>query len=265
MRMGPPGWATDLAVLELTGSVVEDHPDHLVVRTPHNPDFHWGNCLFVTGDDALSDAERWVSTFRRAFPDVPWVAIGLTRMPEDQEAWVAQGLDLELDDVLTTRTLPRRTPRPDGYTVRRLGGGDWAQSVAQAVAENDRTGEHDPTSFGRFAQAQAQARAALSQRDLGAWFGAFADGTLVADLGIVRCGTTARYQSVGTDAGHRRRGLASHLLGVAAQWAADSGCDHWVIVTEPTNSAGRVYRRLGFAPDTGAIRAYRRPPRVEAP
>lgn len=261
MRIGPPGWATDLAVLELTGSVVEDHRDHLVVRTPHNPDFHWGNCLFITDDDAIDDAQRWVTTFRLAFPESPWIAIGLTRMPEDHDAWVAHGLELELDDVLTTRTLPRQVPLPEGYTARRLRGGDWAQSMAQSVAENNRTGEEDPSSFGRFARAQVRARRALSERDLGAWFGAFAGGALVADLGIVRCGTTARFQSVGTDPKHRRQGLASHLLGVAAQWAADGGCDQWVIVTEPTNPAGRVYRSLSFVPDVGAVRAYRGPPR----
>jgi GNAT superfamily N-acetyltransferase len=83
----------------------------------------------------------------------------------------------------------------------------------------------------------------------------------VADLGIVRCGTTARYQSVGTDLDHRRRGLASHLLGVAAAWAGERGCDRWVIVTEATNPAGRVYRRLGFAPDVGSAQAYRPPAR----
>ena len=107
MHTFSPGWATDLAVLEHSGSIVEDHEDHLVVRTPRNPDFHWGNCLFVTEEDTVDDAGRWVSTFRSAFPEATWVAIGLTRMPDDQDAWVAQGLDLELDDVLTTRTLPR--------------------------------------------------------------------------------------------------------------------------------------------------------------
>ena len=106
MRTFSPGWATDLAVLEHSGSVVEDHGDHLVVRTPHNPDFHWGNCLFVTDEDTVDEAARWVSVFRSAFPEATWVAIGLARMPDDQDAWVAQGLDLELDDVLTTRTLP---------------------------------------------------------------------------------------------------------------------------------------------------------------
>ncbi|MHB8188227.1 MAG: GNAT family N-acetyltransferase [Dermatophilaceae bacterium] len=261
MRNFPPGWATDLAILEHSGSTVEDRGDHLLVRTPHNPDFHWGHCLFVTDEDAMGDAARWVDAFQLAFPEATWVAIGLPRMPDDQDAWVAQGLDLELDDVLTTRTLPRQTPLPEGYTVRRLSGQDWAQSVARSVAENDRTDEHDPQSFERFAQGQAQARRALSERDMGASFGAFAGDVLIADLGIVRCGTTARYQSVGTDDEHRRHGLASHLLGVAARWTADRGCDRWVIVTEATNPAGRVYRSLGFEPDTGNAQAYRKPPR----
>ena len=53
MRHLPPGWATDLAILELCGSVVEDRTDHLLVRTPGNPGFHWGNCLFVTDTGAV--------------------------------------------------------------------------------------------------------------------------------------------------------------------------------------------------------------------
>jgi GNAT superfamily N-acetyltransferase len=261
MRDLPPGWATDLAILEHCGSTVEDRGDHLIVRTPRNPDFHWGNCLFVTDEDPVGDAGRWVMTFQSAFPEATWVAIGLIRMPDDQDARVAQGLDLERDDVLTTRTVPRQTPRPKGYAVRRLSGQDWAQSVARSVAENCRTNEQDPQSFGRFAQEQVRARRALSERDIGASFGAFAGDVLIADLGVVRCGTTARYQSVGTDEEHRRRGLASHLLGVAARWAADRGCDRWVIVTEATNPAGRVYRSLGFEPDTGNAQAYRKPTR----
>jgi GNAT superfamily N-acetyltransferase len=264
MRTFPPGWATDLAILEHCGSIVVDREDHLVVRTPHNPDFHWGNCLFVTDEDTVGDARKWVDAFQSAFPEATWVAIGLTRMPDDLDAWVELGLELELDDVLTTRILPRQTPLPEGYTVRRLSGKDWGQSVARSVAENDRTQEQDPRSYERFAQAQADARRSLSERDVGASFGAFAGDTLIADLGIVRCGKTARYQSVSTADQHRRRGLASHLLGVAARWA-DGGCDRWVIVTEATNPAGRVYRSLGFEPDTGNAQAYRKPPAKAAP
>jgi GNAT superfamily N-acetyltransferase len=261
MRWCPPGWATDLAILEHTGSLVEEHEDHLVVRSPHHPDFFWGNFLLVTDEHAVDDAGHWVEAFHAAFPGAGWVAIGLPRMPADEDAWLTQGLDLELDDVLTTRALPRRTPLAEGYTVRRLDGADWEQDLARALADNLRLDEYEPAEYERFARGQLLARQDLSSRDLGAWFGAFADGRLVADLGIVRCGPAARYQDVTTDEAHRRRGLASHLLGVAARWAADGGCDQWVIVTGATNPAGRVYRAVGFEPDTGMVQAFRKPPR----
>lgn len=256
-----PGWATDLAILRLSGSVVTDFGTHLVVRTPDNPDFHWGNFVLVTDERRVDDAAAWVGAFEAAFPGAGWVSIGLPRLPGDTAAWAAQGLTLEVDEVLTAGSLPSPAPLTDGYTVRRLEGDDWASAVARSVADNARTGEHEPASFASFAQRRAVARRALSERGLGAWFGAFAGDALVADLGIVRCGTAARYQDVGTDEAHRGRGLASHLLGVAAQWAADAGCQQWVIVTEAESAAGRLYRSLGFVPDTANVLAYRGPGR----
>jgi hypothetical protein len=38
MRSFPPGWATDLASREHCGSTVEDRGDHLIIRTPQDPD-----------------------------------------------------------------------------------------------------------------------------------------------------------------------------------------------------------------------------------
>jgi hypothetical protein len=65
-----------------------------------------------------------------------------------------------------------------------------------------------------------------------------------AHLGTVRCGKRACYASIDTDDDHRRRRFASHLRGVAARCTADRGCNRWVIVTEATNPAGRVYRTV---------------------
>jgi GNAT superfamily N-acetyltransferase len=166
---------------------------------------------------------------------------------------------LEVDEVLTAAALPPLAPLADGYTVRRLEGDDWALAVARSVADNARTSKEEPVSFASFARRRARARRDLSERGHGAWFGAFAGDALVADLGIVRCGTAARYQDVSTDEAHRGRGLASHLLGVAARWAADAGCEQWVIVTEAESAAGRLYRSRGFGPDTANVLAYRRP------
>ena len=256
----PPGWATYLAIEEMSGSLVEDRGDHLVVRTPANPQYHWGNCVLVTDPAAVDDADRWVGAFQVAFPGAAWVAIGLVRPPDDERAWTGRGLALEVEEALTTCTLPRAAPLPDGYTARELAGDDWERSVAFAVEENDRLRQEHPATYEPFVRNQVAARRGLAERGAAAFFGAFAGDDLVAELGIVRCGTTARYQSVMTHVDHRGRGLASHLLGVAARWAGDRGCDRWVIVTEATNPAGRVYRTAGFEPDVGSAQAYRRPP-----
>lgn len=256
MRSLPAGLATDLAILELTGSSIEDRGDHFAIRTPSNPNFHWGNCLIVLTENADPDAQRWLATFNETFPSAGWVSIGLTAVSANPAAWVALGLTVEHEDVLTSQSQPRQAAHPDGYSVRQLSGADWDQLFTRGLTENE--GE-DPVTHAEFVRAMVQSRRQLSERGVAAFFGAFADEVLVADLGIVCCGTTARYQAVGTDPAHRRRGLAAHLLGVAAQWSADQGCHQWVIVTEATNPAGRVYRAAGFELDTSTSQIYRRP------
>lgn len=261
MRDLPPGWATDVAVLRHSGSIVEDHDDHLVIRTPRNPDFYWGNCVFVLDERTVADADRWIAVFQAAHPDAAWVSVGLIKQPDDASAWTAQQVVIEGDDVLTTRQPPPTTPLAPGYTVRRIAGADWEQVVAAEVADNALTGAYEAVSHERFARAQTDLRRDLSDRGLAAFFGAFAGDVLASNLGIVVCGETARYQSVGTDAGHRRRGLATHLLGVAAAWSAEQGCNRWVIITEAENPAGQLYRGAGFEPDVCNARAYRAPAR----
>ncbi len=253
------GWATDLAVLELGGSTVQDRGDHLVIRTPANPDYHWGNFVAVLDPTTVDDADRWLGVFEGAFPDAAWRSLGLPSLPVDADAWLRHRMKLETDEVLVAHVQPREPDLLAGYSVRQLRGDDWELVVANEMAENERTGEYDPVGHERFARALVATRSALSERGVAAFFGAFAGDVLAADLGIVLCGRRARYQAVGTQPEHRRRGLASHLLGVAARWAAERGCDEWVIVTESTNPAGRVYRRAGFEPDAATAQAYRAP------
>jgi GNAT superfamily N-acetyltransferase len=259
--MLPLGWATDLAVLAHMGSTVENRGDHLVVRTPRNPDFHWGNCIFVTDTDSVDDAARWVETFHQAVPSADWLAIGLPRMPARGEGWAQCGLDLELDDVLATVTMPRQPAAPAGYDMRALAGEDWEHVVMRAMAENDQAAEYEPHSHERFARARAQSQRELTEQGVAQFFGAFFDDRLIAELGIVDCGGMARYQNVGTASEHRGRGIASHLLGVAAIWASARGCTQWVIVTEAANPAGRVYRRAGFRLAAPSVQAYLAPRR----
>ena len=258
------GWATDVEVLRLTGSMVEEHSDHQIVRSPHTPLFHWGNFVLVTDERAADDAGGWLSVFTAAFPTARHVALGLPRLPAT-EAWAEAGIEVSTDDVLATVSRPVQRPLAAGYAARGFRDpADWEQWIDLEAEENDRIGEHEPDSHRAFLRDQAATRARLVDQGHAAWFGAFtADGAgeLVSSLGIVRCGELARYQTVGTTDAHRRRGLATHLLGLAAAWADDRGCSTWVIVTETTNPAGRVYRSVGFRPAAGSVLAYRPPPR----
>ncbi len=107
-----PSWTTSLAILALTGSTVTDEGDHLVVRTPQNPTFHWGNCIVVRSHDRLGDAAHWQDRFSAAHPDATWLAVGLPRMPDDVAGWTAIGATLEENESLTSSTVPRLLPAP---------------------------------------------------------------------------------------------------------------------------------------------------------
>ncbi|HEX2895946.1 MAG TPA: GNAT family N-acetyltransferase [Marmoricola sp.] len=253
----PLGWQTDLAVLRLSGSTIEERPDHLVVRTPANPLYHWGNFVLVTDAGAVDDAERWLELFEKEFPDAAHRSVGLVAEPGDPDRWTALDVVVEHDDVLAADTCPERQPVPQGYLVKEIADAiEWDQSsglrIAEFAADDPREAE--------FERKATDVRREMVRSGRAAWFGAFHGDRLVAELGIVDCGDgVARYQAVVSGAEHRRKGLAAHLLGVAARWAADRGAHTWVIVAEEGGDADRLYQSRGFTPRARAARAYRKP------
>jgi GNAT superfamily N-acetyltransferase len=254
----PLGWHTDLAVLRAGGSALEERDDHLVIRTAQNPAYYWGNFLLVTDPDKVDAPEGWLETFESEFPDARHRAIGMVAEPRDKDAWTALDLEIDHDDVLATSTCPGTTPVPQGYLVRQIDDAiGWEQSTGLRIKEF--AGESELEA--EFERRSTEHRVELTERGVTAWFGAFEGDRLAAELGIVDCGEgVARYQSVVTGAAHRRRGLAGHLLGVAAEWAAERGAQTWVIVADDGSPAARLYRSRGFSPADQGFRATRRPP-----
>lgn len=255
----PLGWHTDLAVHRLSGARIDDRGDHLVVTTPAEPTYHWGNFVLVTDPGTVDEAARWLATFEAVLPDARHRAVGLVAEPADRIAWPAVGLQLEREDVLATSSGPEQRPPARGYRIGEIRGDeDWAQAAAAA--------DQPTPAHAEFARRRAATRRAIVERGRAAFFGAFADGALAASLGIVDCGAGIfRYQDVQTAPEHRRRGLASHLVGVAADWAAARGCRQWVIIADTGSDAGRLYRSLGFDFVLRSSQAYRDPDRVTIP
>ena len=258
MEVRSLGYRTDLAILALEGSQVTDRGDHLVIRTPRNPGYHWGNFLLLR-DLQPRSGECWIARFAAEFPHAPHVALGLDE-PDARAVDPGQlpGMILECNAVMTATSV-QAPPRPNTEAVVRTleGDADWRQSFELATA----LWADEPGGDTAFVTAQQAAKRALTEAGHGAWFGAFLDGTLVAQLGLVTAieSGLARYQSVETHPAARRRGLAGTLVWRAGAAALAAGTRTLVMVADPEESAIRVYRSVGFTVTESQHSFIRRP------
>jgi hypothetical protein len=115
-------------VRQAEGSYVLDKGNHMVVRTPANPGFYWGNFVLAGAD--LDDHQRWLGVFAREFQDARHVAIGLdgAALSGDVLAgYLAAGLAADVSQVLAAVRIDAAMPHPDAICRPLEGDDDWAQ------------------------------------------------------------------------------------------------------------------------------------------
>lgn len=257
------GYRTDIALLERGGSIVEDHGDHLAVRSPHNPTFWWGNFLLVADHPGALDADRWLGRFAEVFPGAEHVAVGFDGTgghASDLTAYVDLGLDVEASAVMTADAVhPPPRPNTEAAFRRLTSDDDWAQSVELRVACNEEGLE--PAAYREFAIDRTATSRALSEAGHGGWFGTFLDGRLVSQMGLVTASPgLARFQSVETHPDARGRGLAGTLVHHVSRFGfGELGAQTLVMVADPEYLAIRVYRSVGFAVTETQLGVQRRP------
>jgi len=244
------GFRTDLMLRRMAGSDIEEHTGYLVVRTPANPGFWWGNFVLFAGPPTGTDA---LAVFAAEFPGAAHVAIGVDGTDGILgDAFVDLGLTVEVNSVLTAEQL--RAPSP-GPTVRPLStDDDWSQAIGLRLACYYETPTPDER---QFTELQVIEERRLCEAGHGTWYGAFVEGRMRSGAGLFREGDLARFQSVETHPDFRRRGLASAVLSHAAR--REPGARALVIVADPDDQAIRLYRALGFAEAERQIQLYRAP------
>lgn len=267
MELVSLGYRTDLALLRLGGSLVEDKGDHLVVRSPHNPTHWWGNFLLLSQIPPAGATQAWLDRFIAQFPDADYVAIGFdgTAHTTEKLDWFAKrGFGVEAAVVMTANAvhLPARVNADAVYRPLDTDD-DWAQSVELRMLCKD--SDLDPVPYRAFATAKAAINRALVEAGHGRWFGAFVDGRLVAQMGLLSAEPgIARFQSVETAPGHRRQGLAGTLVHYAGQCGFDElGARTLVMVADPNYFAVDLYRAVGFEPAETQLQVELRPPRAD--
>ena len=236
-------------ILGLEGGQVDDRGDYLVIRTPGNPSYWWGNFLLLESLPKPGETGFWLETFSAEFPQARHVALGVdVTETGDLNAteMLSHGLRPEQTAVLTASEVHEPPHLSRAAEIRALvGDSDWRQAAELRTTVN----EGQPGSEPAFLQARIRAERAMTEAGHGTWFGAFLDGKLVAQLGLVSDGSgIVRYQNVETHPQARRQGLAGTLVWHAGQHGLrDRAATTLVMLADPHDVAIRIYRSVGFA------------------
>jgi ribosomal protein S18 acetylase RimI-like enzyme len=248
MHVTSLGFRTDLALLTASGSVVEDRGTHLVVRTPANPTYYWGNFILLAEPPAPGGEREVVGAFRTEFPEASHVSIGIDTpdlTPGSRAAFEAAGLVVDVASVLTATAL--QAPREVEAEVRPLrSASDWESRARLSLAIEERDDEESHLRFARGRNVQEQS---LIDAGRGTRFGVLVDNEVVSTAAVFTTEEgVARFQSVETHPAHRRKGLAAAAVHAAGRHALEHlGARTLVIVADDDGEAIGIYRRLGFA------------------
>jgi ribosomal protein S18 acetylase RimI-like enzyme len=261
MDIASLAFRTDLAMLEHSGSTVEDRDTHLVVRTADNPTYWWGNFLLLgTAPRDADDAREWLKAFESEFPEARHRTFGVdgsSGSQDDLAPFAEVGMSTEWSSVMTASAV-HEPPRPNTTATYRpfTSDDDWAQQI-----ELDMAGEDPGTYSLEFVSARGAAQRRLVDAGYGAWWGAFEDGRLLASMGLFTASPgLARFQTVKTHPDARGRGLAGTLVHRVSRYGFDElGAHTLVMVADPEYLAIRVYRSVGFADTERQLQAERKP------
>jgi ribosomal protein S18 acetylase RimI-like enzyme len=259
MEIRSLAFRTDLAMLEHSGSRVEDHGDVVVVRTPDNPTYWWGNFLLLPAAPADgAEAEAWLARFEAELPGARHRTFGVDGVHgslDDLAPFADLGMEPECSSVMTATEVHEPARPNTGATYRTLEtDADWQQQV-----ELSRAGESEGYDL-PFVTAQAEAQRRLVEAGYGAWWGAFGDGVLLSSMGLFTASPgVARFQNVKTHPDARGRGLAGSLVHRVSRYGFEELAAHTlVMVADPDYVAIRIYRSVGFTDSERQLKAQRK-------
>lgn len=259
MRIGDLGlgWQSHLLACRFGAEIVV-HDDCIVLRSPDNPTYYWGNCLILAEAPRDADLPGWLARFEAEIGRVQLASrhlafgVDASELPHPLPTWRVAGID-ELDAMaVLVLEPPRLAARPAVRDVPNLElralrlPQETALAVEAQVASRDASFEAE--GYRVFRRASMQRIEAMHALGRASWFGAMAGGALAADCGLVHDGVLGRFQYVTTQAAWRRRGLCRALVHHVCTHAFERlGLQRLVMCADPHDVAIGIYRSVGFA------------------
>ncbi len=245
---------TDLIFWRHDGRV-SDRGEYLVVETPSNPGYYWGNLLIFDRPPEHEDLRRWPEIFAREFAHEP----GVRHMTFQWDTVTGElGAAVQFAELGFRRSFCHvlqiaadQLAEPPHFDaglriapVTRDAEWEAIFEIKLAIARV----EHEERAYREFLTRRLRDFRTMIAEGLGVWFGAFSGDRLVGDAGLFFDGSLGRFQEVETHPAFRRRGVCGTLVHEMARYAfAERGADILVIVADDDEfQSASVYRTVGF-------------------
>jgi GNAT superfamily N-acetyltransferase len=236
---------TEVMFAAMDGEVIP-RERYVVVRTPSNPTFYWGNFLVLRDTPTVDGIADWLACFERELPGA------------GHRLFVTDDPHAETFDVTPFQTLGFI---PDETSLLRFSGAspvssEWgcaplrSHMWEEALALLDRSMTPKNALEDRyraFLRIQMGRYRRLVERGLGQWFGVVAEDRLVGTCGIFEHEGLCRFQTVAVDEAWRRKGIATSMVSAVARYASERWPNEPILIGAGSDSdAERIYMRAGF-------------------
>jgi GNAT superfamily N-acetyltransferase len=253
-----PALATELWLPEFDSEVLA-HDGFIAVRTPSNPTFYWGNCLYLADNPADADLALWLARFDAAVKSgsdyaaaIQHVAIGTNALPgtlADLPSWRAARFEAHTTSSLCLSQPQALKPSTRLPTLARFAPLDLVLDLPALLdVECSEIDGYEPEGYRQFRHRQHLRHQAMQTAGLAQWFGMWCGDELAAVCGLLRRADQVRFQNVVTKPEHRRKGLCTALISHTCQWAFSNWQTQQLwMMADPHDVAIGIYESLGFA------------------
>ncbi len=251
---------TDLHINRFSGTVT-DKGDYIVVHTPSNPGYYYGNYLVFNKPPGKNDYEKWMALFKKEIYDKNHSNHVLFRWDTiiGDTGYVSKfkenNFDIEENILLSTHVVNQPLHYNTEITIRVLKtDSEWEMAINNQILCRDENTSGSLPDFTKFKQKQFEQYRLMCKNKLCEWFGVFIKDQLVADMGVFLVNGAGHFDNVGTAPEFRRQGICGSAIYKISKQYLDSKKAHTLMMVADENyHAARIYESVGFQPNEKTV------------